>query len=90
MDIPSKLILILFFFTVQLQHKRQATALAAAPIPMKMTLTDPKEFHLATSDRGLAHRAQLEQVSYKHLLFIKVLDDNIFSVLNCIDVLVYI
>ena len=28
---------------------------------MKMTLTDPREFHLATNDRGFAYKAQLDQ-----------------------------
>ena len=44
------------------QGRRTAALLAATPLAVKLTLTDPKEFKLETNDRGLAHRAQLEQV----------------------------
>ena len=45
-----------------MQERRIEIERALHPTPARLTLTDPKEFHLQTLDRGLAHRAQREQV----------------------------
>lgn len=52
----------IFLIITMLQAKRIEVEKALHPTPARLTLTDPKEFHLHTSDRGLAHRAQREQV----------------------------
>ena len=52
----------IFLIILVIQEKRIEVEKALHPTPARLTLTDPKEFHLHTSDRGLAHRAQREQV----------------------------
>ena len=61
--------LIIFPFYI-FQDRRVAAALAAAPLPRKLTLTEPQEFRLETNDRGLAHRALLEQVPWIKFIII--------------------
>lgn len=54
--------MIIIIIIIIIQERRIEVAKALHPTPARLTLTDPKEFHLQTLDRGLAHRAQREQV----------------------------
>ena len=53
---------IIIIIIIIIQERRIEVAKALHPTPARLTLTDPKEFHLQTLDRGMAHRAQREQV----------------------------